>query len=417
MLRVLPPGLETVAGELWLVARRFRDWLETSPDRRVHLLIDTRVRNAAERLGEAYAEAGSVAHALAAVVSIGTHMIEPDTTLFAHACREIAEWAEVQGLLEIGILFADAVTALRPSDPTAANLAARLSRDAEYFRRAELLFQRGVGLANAVGADEAKARAYLGWGTLHFRRGDFENAQRYYNRAGNLLRKDGTKSLAGEVFHDLMLMSIEAGSFLEAQKYAYRAFRWYPVHHERVPRAVHDFALLLIWQSYFAPAIPLLESVVQHVDPPADRAMIWSTLARAAGGARDMEKFSEMRDRVLNLLDAYDRYAPAALINLSFGAYALGRAGEAQELATAGLTRAKRRAGCKVEERVAVQLLDAIQRRDSPPPPRTLPQSERVREGASLSELVARTSRLIRRWHGPTWRRKDQAGPERRGKI
>lgn len=417
VLRKLPQEHETVVAELWLAVRRFRDWLQTPPDRRVRLLIDTSVRSSADRLYDAYSEAGALASALAAIVPLSTHMIAPDTTVLAQAYRQIAEWAEFHGLLELGILFADAVTALTPADPCAVSIAARLSRDAGYLRRAEILFQRGVGLANVVADDEAKARAYLGWGTLHFRLGDFESARRFYNRAGNLLRKGGSKSLAGEVFHDIMLMSIEAGSFDDAQKYAHRAFRWYPVHHERIPRAVHDFALLLVWQSFYAPAIPLLEKVVHHVEPIADRVMIWSTLARAAGGARDLRRFTELRDRILDLIANYDRYAPACLINLSFGAHALGQTGEAINLATKGLQLAQQRTTCKVEERAAVQLLNALANGVAPPPPRPLPTPAAAREGTSLSELITHSGRLIQRWHGPTWRRKDQDGSEKRGRI
>ena len=413
----VPPEYEAVVCELWLIARRFRDWVETPAGERWRFLIDTRVRSNAELLHSAYADAPAVAPALAAVAPLSLHMTSPDLAELTRALREIAEWCELRGLIDLGVFFADAGTALAPNDPVAANVAGRLSREAGHWRRAEALFNRGVGLANAIGDDNAKARAYLGWGTLQFRLGDFRSAREYYNRAGNLLRKDGEKSLAGEVFHDVMLMSIETGSFDDAEKYAHRAFQWYPVHHERIPRAVHDFALLLIWQSYFTPAVPLLERVAEHVEPPQDRALVWSTLARATGGAGREARFSDLCDGVLEILRHHDRFAPAALINLAFGAYALGSATEAERLASDGLKLAEVRPTCKVEERAAVQLLEAISVRLPPPTERQLLSRSGWPEGRSLPELIERAARIIQGWHGPTWRRKHQVGLEARGRV
>lgn len=413
----VPPELEAVGCELWLTARRFRDWAETPVADRWRLLIDTGSRSNAELLHAAYEEAPAIAPALARVAPLSMHMLSPDVGELSHAFREIAEWCESLGLLDLGIFFADAETALAPTDPAAANLAGRISREGGHWRRAEVLFNRAVGLANAVGDDDAKARAYLGWGTLKFRLGDFESARKFYNRAGNLLRSGGEKSLAGEVFHDVMLMSIESGSFGDAIKYAHRAFRWYPVHHERIPRAVHDFALLLIWQSYFTPAVPLLERAAEHIEPPNDRALIWSTLARAAGGAGGAARFAELSRNVIELLRHHDRYAPAALINLAFGAYALGETGEAESLANEGLRLAELRPTFKVEERVALQLLNSISSRVPPPVEQRLSYGSTWPEGRSLPEVIERAARVIQGWRGPTWRRKHQAGVEARGRI
>jgi tetratricopeptide (TPR) repeat protein len=287
----------------------------------------------------------------------------------------------------------------------------------QYWRRAEVLFSRAVGLTNEVRNDAAKARAYLGWGTLRFRLGDFQSARKFYNRAGNLLRSRGVKSMAGEVFHDVMLMSIESGFFDDAIKYAQRAFRWYPVHHERIPRAVHDFALLLVWQSHFAAAVPLLERAAKHIEPPNDRALIWSSLARAAGGAGAGARFNELRSGVLDLLRNHDRYAPAALINLAFGAYALGNAAEAETLAREGLERAELRPTFKVEERVAIELLAALAAGIPPQPDKRIPSPTSSPEAQSLSEVITRAAEMIEGWHGPTWRRKRQAGAEAKGRI
>ena len=116
------------------------------------------------------------------------------------------------------------------------------------------------------------------------------------------------------------------------------------------------------------------------------------------------------------LLSDFDRYATAALVNLGFGAYFLGRHDEARHLASEGLASAKQRAG-ESGGASGNDLLELIEQRVLPPPAKSLPQHDSGREGSTLEHLVAHTTRLIRRWLGPTWRRKDQAGPERRGRA
>ena len=341
----------------------------------------------------------------------------PTPTASAAACRRLAEWCEGTGRLGFAIRFADAAAELDPSEPLLANLAGRLNREAGHWLRAHAHFRRGVAAARAKNDRMAYVRGYLGWGNLWAELGEHAEARKLYQRAAWHAQRSGRRALAAEVHHDMLVMAAAAGEYEDAARFAERAINVYPVHHERIPALAYDFALLLIRQRMHQGALPLLEKAVGKFRLPNLSVLAMSALARAAAGAGKVAAYSEAQERALDEITRCGLNAPAPFVNLAYAARCVRDwprteeyAARAHELATAR--------GYAEEERLAAMLLRWSAARVEEEAPVEMP---RWRPGMQFEPLLPlihqRLSSVLARWRGPTWRRKQQAGQEQRGKV
>jgi hypothetical protein len=338
-------------------------------------------------------------------------------TDLAAACRLVAEWCEATGRLGFAIRFADAATELDPSEPTLANLAGRLSRDAGHWLRADAHFRRGVAMARARNDRMSYVRGYLGWGNLWAELGESAEARKLYQRAAWHAQRSGKRALAAEVHHDMLVMAAAAGEYEEAARYAERALNVYPVHHERIPALVYDFALLLVRQRMHAAALPLLQASVEKFRLPSLRVLALSALARAAAGSGEVSLYSEVLKRTLDEIAGFSLSAPAPFVNLAYAARSVRDWPRAQEYAARAHELASSR-GHAEEERLATFLLRCSSAQEGEEAPLDLPRWKPGMEFEPLLPLLhQRISSLLARWRGQTWRRKHQSGAEQRGKI
>ncbi|HEU0052118.1 MAG TPA: hypothetical protein VFQ39_03030 [Longimicrobium sp.] len=219
------------------------------------------------------------------------------------ACEEIAVWATGRDYEQTAIEWAEAAALVDPTNPKLANLAGRLTRNANEYDRAEVWFKRGLGLSREQNNTVEKIRAHLGYGRLCAESRRLSCARLHLNRGSRIAWKDGPPSLAAEAQHDLCLFLLSVGCLEEAEERARRALRWYPKNHVRLPFFVADVALLFVFQRQFLTAARVLKPVVRLIEHPAARAAVCALYSRALAGAGFEFEAEGLRRRAIKLLE------------------------------------------------------------------------------------------------------------------
>jgi tetratricopeptide (TPR) repeat protein len=328
----------------------------------------------------------------------------PEDTEIANACEEISGWAQEAGHPKTAVHFAELSAAIQPQNPYFAFVAGRANRIMGIPWRAEVFYSRAIRHAYRQLNWDVYVRAHLGYGRLLSERGRIHAAAPHLYSAARVAVDQGIDWLAAQTYHDLFAMHIEVEDYATAHVYAPLALATYPLHNERYPLAVHDYALLLVWEHHYAEAMPLLELVTAAAVPSHDQVIVWSTYGRTAGALGLADRFADAEARVLQLAPHYDLFAPAAFVNLALGARALADWQLAEAYVKRGIAQAEARAD-NVVLRVARELLAAIVDQvpaPSPAPPLAGEPAERLR-----LVLESATERLSA-WHGETWTRKEQ---------
>jgi tetratricopeptide (TPR) repeat protein len=206
--------------------------------------------------------------------------------------RTAIEWAEVAALVE-------------PSNPKRANVAGRVTRNANEYDRAEVWFKRGIGLAREQGNVVEQIWGHLGYGRLCQELGAVKGARRHLSRGSQLAWKEGPPSLAASAQHDLAAMLMVRGHLAEAEERARRALLWYPKNHPRIPYFAADVGLLLVLGSRFASAARLLRVCLRFIEQPSVRTMVLALTARAFAGRGEPEEFAVLRRRSMKMLEKH----------------------------------------------------------------------------------------------------------------
>jgi tetratricopeptide (TPR) repeat protein len=137
---------------------------------------------------------------------------------------------------------------------------------------------------------------------------------------------------------------MEIGQVERAEEHAQRALRFYPLSSPSLPRLARDLAWRWMLLGHFERALPLAQEALSHFVGPADRALLWSDIARAAAGAGDVDEFENAwaQTRVLFADHPMDPWPADILVNLAHAAAFLGErtraawaAGKAVETARA----------------------------------------------------------------------------------
>lgn len=331
----------------------------------------------------------------------------------ADALLAISDWALEHGAAEPAIQCAEAAAALVPDSARRALAAGRANRIFSEAARAALYYERAITLARIRRKWRTYVRAHLGLGHVKKGLGDPAGARAHYFTAARAARSlSGEKWLAAQTRHNLLVLAAEEGAFDEALRHARKAMEWYPRHHSRFPALAHDVAFLLVRLRRYADAVPLLREVMRAPIPPQDQVIGWSTLARAAAGVGDEPGYRAATEQVLRRAALFDYFAAAAFANLGWGASLLEKWDEAEQYASRSLEIAESRAQAEAAEvaRIVSNHVRARRPADlSPlPPAGSLP---------GLLQFAAEIASRLAAWHGPTWKRKLQSGPERLGSV
>lgn len=377
-------GLDEGLGlTLWLALRRVRVWSEATCEERAALAQEghlapapsaerTQMReHAGERIVRARGVAPELGPALDVLEELRTNPFI-ESGVVAEACDQVSHWAEKKALHETALLFAEAAAAVEPESAKRANLAGRACRIAGQWTRADIWYQRGLGMARHPRTRVEGFRGHLGAGAVAYLQGRHREARRHFIAGAWQARDMGRLPLAARAQHDLMLLAIEYRDIENAVDHARRALEWYPQHHARIPYLVHDFAYLLtrIEQGYDAAALHLLDRVFEPISAEHERLLVWGTVARAAAGNEDLQRFNVAMDRVTNLAAMFPQpHAPHALYEVAEGARRLGMWDVAERVGSAAHRTAHTQGRSDTEADAARLLADVGARTQAPPPP------------------------------------------------
>lgn len=330
----------------------------------------------------------------------------------ADALLRISDWALERGAPEPAIQCAEAAAALIPESGRRALAAGRVNRYFSEAHRAALFYERAITLARLRRKWRTYVRAHLGLGQVKKGLGDPAAARAHYFTAARAARSlSGEKWLAAQTRHDLLVLAAEEGVFEEALQHARNALEWYPRHHSSLPGLAHDIGFLLVRMHEYARAVPLLENAIPDLLPP-DQVIGWSTLARACAGNGDLEGYGRNVESTLRLVGLFDYHAAAAFANLACGAHQLNFLQDAERYALRSLEVSERRAQAEAVS-VAMAVLSRIRASSDPGPDGSVHQTD----PAEVSRLVAEAGARLAAWRGPTWKRKQQSGRERLGRV
>jgi len=358
--------LDEIPGELgmllWQSLRDAMLWGRSNQAERGALFAEgaDRARIAALLTAGAPVEVEEPIKAIAAMLAGAETAREENVAL---ACREVSQWAETRGLLATALAYSQAAAVVTPADPAASYTVGRLARRRAEHARAETWYRRTVALARQAGDWPTYALAFAGLGNVYVQRGSFPAARRFLVRALRAAGRNSLHDIEGMALHDLFGIALEVGDADEANELARRAFQAYGPLHPRLPRLAHDVAYFWCTQGCFAPALPVLQSVLKHFSEPADRLSVLGDIGRAAGGAGDRTTFQEAWDETLELIGSNGGQdtAARACLDLAHGALSLGAWERAEDAAQRALDGATRRGDAKTRL-TAEALVEAARR-------------------------------------------------------
>ncbi|HEU0077708.1 MAG TPA: hypothetical protein VFQ76_08690 [Longimicrobiaceae bacterium] len=296
---------------------------------------------AGERLAAACAYAPRLLEAFGTFALLGREPEAVTGSQLASACRHVQVWAEERVSFDIAALFAEAAATADPDAPSRAFDAGRLCRRSDHHGRAAAWYLRAFSLAVRGKSHHEVIKALLGYGNLMKDLGHHDEARVYYERAARRAAGSGRRRQAAEAHHALLTLAAEAGMYPSACRHVRKAIENYPIHHPFVPYLVHDFAYVLLENRHFSFAIGLLTRLVSVIENQNVLTIVYASLARAAGGMRDVRRFREAERSTLLLFEHHQDYAPSVFNCLAEGAWALGELTEAEVYAAVALTTAR----------------------------------------------------------------------------
>jgi tetratricopeptide (TPR) repeat protein len=355
---------------LWLSFRDAELWSATAPAYRLGALlcadsIEARRAWVSELDASRY---GAIKPALLTLAELAAPT-QPDRSTVAGECDMIAGWSEMQNRLGTAVEYAQVASIALPERAMYAVRAGRVLRMRAEYERAVTWFDHGIVIARRTGDWESYAQAYSGLGCLYMQRGNYKRARKVLRRSLRTALRHHLRERAGAAYHNLFAVEASTGNWLLAERYAERALTAYPEGSRALPRLARDLAFRWIQRGYFDRALPLAREVIAHFSVPADRALVWSDVARAAAGCGGVEIFEDAWARAYAMAtqENVEPFTVDILLNLAHAAASRndpirGRmaAQRALELAT------ERKEGQLVLEAEAV--LSSVQTRQFVPP-------------------------------------------------
>jgi tetratricopeptide (TPR) repeat protein len=390
---VLETGNEVLDLALWQVLRDVLMWANEPPgDRRLRFrLPSTAIRDRMEAAADA---APLLADPLAVLSRIRIIPDQLAAERLALACDEVYEWAERAGLNAVATHFAEASAYVEPLNPRWAVRAGYMTRTMggrEMFARSEEWHKRALVLAANQKNRDMALRALTGAGALAHDRGDYVQARRYYIRAARRAERTSRRRRAAVAWHFAFVVDVETKHYRMAVRDANAALRLYPLHDERIPALAHDVAFLLVHNHHYGTALRLVDGLAERAAGVAIIGALHGITARAAAGAGAEPSYEAAAESALQIARINDECAGAVFVNLAEAARLRGHWEAAEGHAGRALAIARKRADGEVE-RLAVELLRKIRRRE-PPPPASEPSAD-----APIAALARRLAARLKQW-------------------
>lgn len=288
-------------------------------------------------------------------------------------CGEIAGWSEAQSRLGTAVEYAQVASIALPEDAMAAVRTARILRLRAEYERALTWFDHSIATARRTANWEAYAQAHSGLGCLYLQRGNLGRARKVLRRSLRTAVRHHLPERKAAAYHNLFAVEAISGNWTLAEKYASLALVHYPEGARGVPRMARDLAFRWIQRGYFERALPLASEVLQHFSMPADRALVWSDVARAAAGCGEAETFEEAWARAYAMTREYtvDPFEADILLNLAHAAASRGDVVRGRLVATRAieLARERREGSVQLEAEAVLDSLTVGQHIAPEPPP------------------------------------------------
>jgi tetratricopeptide (TPR) repeat protein len=266
--------------------------------------------------------------------------------IIASICQRIATWAEERERTGTALAFVQAAALVDRSSAVYAFGVAKFARQRADYARAMAWYRRAIVLARRVGDWKTQALAFAGLGNLHRQCGNLPQAVECHERSLRLARRFGLREVRGDALSDLSSLRYEMGDPKAGLDLARLALREYGPGHTRIPMLAHDTAVA--WMDHHAAygdALAMFRKLLAAHWRPADRVLLLSNLARAAGGIADRDLFDAVWVEVCTRVeDCRNReYHADALIGLARGALLLGDLARAEQAAERALSLARER--------------------------------------------------------------------------
>ena len=357
------PILDEVRGDLgvllWRSLRNAVLWAATPAAQRGALFSPDAAGEREAELARLQPEAE-----LAAPLSVVVRLLESpagmDVPRLVNACRRVAFWAEQRGHLATALEWAQAAAAAAPHSAALAYAVGRLARRRAEYDRAESWYARAIVQARRAGDWRTYALSYSGLSNLNIQKGNFPLAWRAQVRGLKAALRHDLRDMQGSAYHNLFAIHLETGAEGSPQALADAAFRAYGPGHAQLPRLAYDVAFYWMEQGFFAASLRLATELEQHFEGVAERALVLSLVARAAGGAGDRAAFDAAWSGLEDLLEgsAGQDAAARALLAVAYGACSLNE----WELAGQYAERALRAAAERREGKTEIAAEAALER-------------------------------------------------------
>ncbi len=284
------------------------------------------------------------------------------------ACARVVEWAEREGKLGTALSWARVAATVDPQSAWMAYKVGTLARRRAEYHVAEVWLYHAIETGRRYRQWPAFIIAQISLGLLHAQRGDYHRAREILLRALHATSRPTKKAnLRGQrsrlrdmrrrVLHDLMVVEMDTGRFVEAERYAREAYELMRPWHRRMPTLAHDTAYLWMQRGFFSRALPVFVAVSPHLHGDYERFLAYSHIARCAGAGEQAEVYRRATDnaqRILATLPVKDTSA-AALGNFARGAAGIGFWDEATAWAERALEAARVR-----QEEDQIQALSSV---------------------------------------------------------
>jgi tetratricopeptide (TPR) repeat protein len=216
---------------------------------------------------------------------------EVDAAAVSSSCLKLALWSEEQSRLATAVEYAQVASFASPHDAMPAVHAARLLKMRAEWARSWSWFDHAIFLSRAHEDWEAYASAYAHLGSMYLERGNLPLARRALRRSLRSAARHHLPERVAFACHNLFAVESVSGNWERAERYVVRALGSYAAGSPNRPRLARDLAYRWMLRGHFNLALPLSVEVLQHFTAPADRALVWSDIARAAAGVGDAETF------------------------------------------------------------------------------------------------------------------------------
>jgi tetratricopeptide (TPR) repeat protein len=308
----------------------------------------------------------------------------------ALACAELARWANREGFTATAFEAAARAASAAPRVAAYCVLAGETARRLGDYTRAASWLTRTLRLARRTRDRRSYGRALLEMAMIHMVRYEREPAERRLHQAIRAARRHSLWNVRARAYHNLFCIQTTEGDVRTAAGYALAAAESYGLHHPQVPALAHDVALFLATHGRYERALGILEALAMRFPRKRERILAVSTLGRVSGLAGDRLRFVDAWSTAWKMLDdgTGENYAAEAMINLAWGAAALGDGMRMEIAAREALRIAEvREEGQEIQS--ARQMLAAAAAGTFPDGPRTAAGSdEELRDALSAAEKL-----------------------------